>query len=93
MVPLFGCGHYELGRGQLAEGTVRPNVVVFVPPSFDGNAGSVDRGEPVKIEVVISKDTVETLDKCVLLWLAGLNEVELDVAAVGPGVECPTGKL
>lgn len=91
--PLLGEGRQELSGCLFAQGTVRPDMVVVLLPPFEGDASAVDRREPVKIQTIVAERTVEAFDECVLLRFAGLNEIELDVATVGPGIKGPAGEL
>ena len=63
-----------------------PDVVVVRLLSIDGRFGVFDAGKPVQIETIRCELAVEALHTYVLSRLAGLDEVELHNASLGPAV-------
>ena len=53
-------------------------------PCFDGPSGVSQAGEPVLDQAFVAKLAVEAFHEGVLNGLAGLDEVQPDVVAVGP---------
>ena len=70
----------ECGRGLVAEGLMRPVVVVFVSPVLDEHLGLEEAVEGLEIEQFVSEVAVERFDVGVLPGCAWL-----DVAGTGAG--------
>src|ERR1700687_2331904 len=77
----------ELRGGHVAEGAVRPNRIVVQAPGFDDLARLSQAEEPGLIETLVAEPAVEALDVGILVWLAGLDEVQPDALRVGPRIE------
>ncbi len=61
-----------------------PALVVRDPPSFDLLLGLGNRLEPVNIQALVGKQSVEAFDELVVSGLARPTEVDLHVMVVGP---------
>ena len=62
-------------------------------PVIDEQAGFFEGTEPVLVEAVITEGPVKGLDEGVLDGFAGLDVVEMDLAPLGPEVECLAREL
>src|SRR2546427_5641743 len=80
----FRARQTELLRCSISETAVRANRVVVNTPDLDVASGIGDRDEPVFIQAGIPKFAVVAFDKSVLCRFAGLNEVKLHAALLGP---------
>ena len=67
------------GRGEIAQGTVRPGVVVIVFPSRQRRASLRKRSKQRLIEEFVAQACVEALDEGILGRLAGRDVVPLDL--------------
>src|SRR5712664_2752527 len=83
----------ELRGGHVAERAVRPNRIVVQAPGFDDLARLSQAEEPVLVETLVAEPAVEALDVGILVWLAGLDEVQPDALRVGPRIERAAGEL
>lgn len=77
-----------LDRTLASERTVRPGPVVVGVPRADQLAGLGHLGEDVLVEAFLAEPPMEPLGKRLRDGFARSDEVELDSAAVGLGVEC-----
>src|SRR5207245_10062392 len=83
----------ELRGGHVAEGAVRPNCIVVQAPGFDDLARLSQAEEPVLIETLVAEPAGEALDVGILVWFAGLDEVQPDALRVGPRIERSADEL
>lgn len=72
---------------------MRSVFVVIPPPGRDADSRFGQRTEPVLIEAFVPELTVERLDEGILRGLTRLNQLQLDVALIGPLIECLAGEL
>ena len=72
---------------------MRSVFVVIPPPGRDADSRFGQRTEPVLIEAFVPELTVERLDEGILRGLTKLNQLQLDVALIGPLIECLAGEL
>jgi hypothetical protein len=72
---------------------MRSEVVVFLPPGFDGLAGVFQTLEPMEIQTLIPESAIETLDETVFDWPAWSNENQLHSISVGPLVQSLAGEF
>src|SRR6266850_2536793 len=86
-------GPRKLQRRTIVQGAVRALLIVVHAPPFDQHPGLVQHGEPVFVETFIPHLPVETLHVGVLHRLAGLDELLLHAALVGPAIQRPTGEF
>src|SRR5436305_14257930 len=68
---------------------MRPSLVVVQPPRFDLSPRVGQILEPIRVQALIPKPSVETLDVTVLYWLAGLDVDQRHSALLGPRNETP----
>ena len=66
---------------------MRPDFVIFQPPSIDHFPSVTQRKKPVEVQTLISEATVEALNETILDRFPGSNEAELDVVQIAPLVE------
>ena len=83
----------KLFRCLISKAAVRTNSVVVNAPDLDMAPGVGDRDEPVFIQAGIPKFAVVTFDKGVLCRFAGLNEMKLHPALLGPEKHRLAGEL
>ena len=83
----------EFVWGQIVQGTVGSNGIVVLPPRLDDGPRLRQRREPVLIEALIPQPPVETLDIGMLDRLPRIDESQLHVMGVGPGVQGPAGEV
>jgi hypothetical protein len=67
--------------------------VTVLAPSFDLALGVVKGKEPVSVQTLIAKPSVEGFDQGIVGWFSRTAEVERDLMQVGPLVECARNKL
>ena len=79
----------EFFRRTIGQAAVRPGLVVVDPPRFDLPPRIGQVLEPVRIQALIPKASVETLDVAVLYRLAGLDVDQRYAALLGPRDEAP----
>ena len=61
----------ELRRCLIAQSTMRTNAIVIVPPSFCHGPYFIERQEPMLVQALDTKPTIERLDEriiCGLSW-------------------------
>jgi len=63
---------------------MRPLNVAVLLPLRDDVASLGQRPEPMRVEALVAKATVEALGECVLRGLAGQNELDVDAVARRP---------
>ena len=80
-------------RRHLVETLVRPTLVVLDPPSFDLRFGFLNGLEPVNIQALVPKRSVERFDEAVIGRLARPIEVDRHLVVVRPQIEDPAGEL
>ena len=68
---------------------MRPSLVVVQPPRFDLSPRVGQILEPVRVQALIPKASVETLDITVLHRLAGLDVDQRNPALLGPRNKAP----
>ena len=83
----------ELGGSPVIERTVRSLLVVIATPRGDDGTGSVQTLEPVVVQALVAKTSVEAFHKGVLRRLARGNELELHAVAIGPLIQSAAGEL
>lgn len=71
---------------------MRPNGIVIVAPEGDLAAGIVQCVGDLLVQQFIAQDTVEGIDKGVLLWFDGIDVVSGDVALPGPFQDRSAGR-
>jgi hypothetical protein len=81
------------GRRLIIQTTVRPFLIVFLPPGFDDDFGFLQRCELVLVQTLIPELAIEALAEGVLDRLTRLDEMQLHAVAVGPFVERLSGKF
>jgi hypothetical protein len=72
---------------------MRPVLIVIDSPRFNLLSGIVERHKDIRVQTLISKPAVETLNHRILLGCARPNEVQLDAMVVCPDVECLRGEF
>src|SRR5215472_5256722 len=72
---------------------MRPVFIVIDAPGFNLLSGIMQRDEHLRVQTLVSKPPIETLNHRILHGFAGSDEIQLDAMRVGPGVECFRGKL
>ena len=77
----------ELGWREIAERAVRPDRVGVLPPGLDEAPRRLEGREPMLVQAFITQPPIEALHVGVLHRLAGVDEVQLDPAPVGLGIQ------
>lgn len=72
---------------------MRSGLVIVLPPVINDFPGMKNIAEPVFIQALIPKATVETLNKSVLRWLTWLDKSQLHTMLKGPLIERAAGKF
>src|SRR3990167_3835374 len=75
----------ELGWRKIAQRAVRSDRVVVLPPGLNEAPRLFEGGEPMLVQTLVPKPTIEALDIAVLGRLARVDEVRLDPRAIPPG--------
>jgi len=90
-----GCvtGIHQRDRGLVANGTVRPILVVVSAPLLQLFARICKRQEPMGVQTLRSEAPIEGLDVGVIRRLAGPGEVQRHAVDVGPQIQVPADKL
>ena len=68
---------------------MRTNAIVIVPPSFSHGPCFIERQEPVLVQTLVAKPTIERLNERIIRWLSWPAEVELHAARVRPQIQAP----
>jgi hypothetical protein len=76
-----------------ADGTVRAEMVVFVSPVVDEEAGFVDGIEPVLVKAVIAEGAVEGFNEGILHGFAGLDVMKMNASSLCPKEDGLAGEL
>jgi hypothetical protein len=71
-----------------AKRCVRAALVVVLPPGLDLGPGVCQGQEPVRVQALIAKPSIERLHEGVVGRLARAAEVQRDGVLIGPAVEC-----
>ena len=71
---------------------MRPYPVVVLTPDLDFSPSVSQIGKPVGIQAFVAELAIEAFDEAVLDRLARADEVELDAAPVGPGIQRSAGE-
>ena len=72
---------------------MRSVLVVIPSPGRNADSGFGQRTEPVLVEAFIPELAVDRLDEGILRGLARLNQLQFDVALIGPLIERLAGEL
>src|SRR5450830_835928 len=83
----------ELGWRHAVAATVRPDLVVVLPPGGDGRPGLHQRLEPLLVEALVPELAIEALDVAVLHGPPRLDQDVADTMGLGPTHERPAGEL
>ena len=73
-------------RRLVAQSTMRTNAFVIIPPSFCHGPCFIERQEPVLVQTLVAKPTIERLNERIIRWLSWPAEVELHAARVRPQI-------
>ncbi len=79
----------ELRRCLVAQSTMRANAIVIVPPSFRHGLCFIERQEPMLVQALDTKSTIERLDERIIRGLPWPAEVELHAVEVRPQIQAP----
>ena len=60
---------------QVVQSTMRANAIVIVPPSFCHGPCFIERQEPVLVQTLVAKPTIERLNERIIRWLSWPAEV------------------
>ena len=74
----------ELRRCLVAQSTMRTNAIVIVSPSFCHGPYFIERQEPMLVQALDTKPTIERLDERIICGLSWPAEVELHAVEGGP---------
>jgi hypothetical protein len=74
----------ELRRCSVAQSTMRMYAIVIVSPSFCHGPCLVERQEPVLVQALVAKPTIERLDERIICGLSWPAEVKLHAIEGGP---------
>jgi hypothetical protein len=72
---------------------VRPALIVVAAPRFDLGPSVGQRQEPVRIQTLVARATIERFYKGIVGRLARAAEVQRDAVLVRPAVECLRDEL
>ncbi len=72
---------------------MRPVLIVIDSPGFNLLSGIVQRDEHLRVQTLVSKSAVDTLDHRILHGFTRSDEIELDPMFVCPGVKRLRGKF
>jgi hypothetical protein len=61
--------------------------IIVLLPGVDDGSGMCKAAEPMEIQALITKLTVEALDMGILRRLAGFDEIEGDTVHIGSSIE------
>ena len=75
------------------DGAVWAELVVFMTPVVDEEAGFVDGVEPMLIEAVITKGAVKGFNESILHGLTGLDVMKMNMSSLCPKVDSLAGEL
>jgi len=84
---------FVLERRESAKCGVWPFLVVVLDPVLNHCPRVIERREPVRIEALVAKPSVEGPDERVVDGLSGTTEVQLDATLGGPLLERPVSTL
>ena len=79
----------EFERRLVAQSTMRTNATVIVPPSFCHGLCFIERKEPMLVQALDTKSTIERLDERIIRGLSWPAEVELHAVEVRPQIQAP----
>ena len=74
----------ELRRCSVAQSTMRTYPIVIVSPSFCHGPCFIERQEPMLVQALDTKPTIERLDERIIRGLSWPTEVELHAVKGGP---------
>ena len=83
----------EFQRRLFAQSTMRTNAIGIIPPSFCHGPCFIERQEPVLVQTLVAKPTIERLNERIIRWLSWPAEVELHAARVPKLLEMNSGPL
>jgi hypothetical protein len=83
----------EFERRLVAQSTMRTNAIVIIPPSFCHGPCFIERQEPVLVQTLVAKPTIERLNERIIRWLSWPAEVELHAVEVSPQIQAPRNEL
>jgi hypothetical protein len=72
---------------------MRTNAIVIIPPSFCHGPCFIERQEPVLVQTLVAKPTIERLNERIIRWLSWPAEVELHAVEVSPQIQAPRNEL
>ena len=83
----------ELERRPVPQRGMRTHPIVILPPSLRQASCLVQRQEPVLVQALVTKPSVERLDHRIIRGLSRPAEVELHTVEVGPKIQAPRDEL
>ena len=83
----------ELERRPVPQRGMRTNPIVILPPGFCQPLGFVQRQEPVLIQALVTKPSIERLDHSIIRGLSRPAEVELHAVEGGSQIQAPRDEL
>ncbi len=83
----------EFERRLVAQSTMRTNAIVIIPPSFCHGLCFIERQEPVLVQTLVAKPTIERLNERIIRWLSWPAEVELHAIEVRLQIQSPRNEL
>ena len=68
-------------------------LVVFAPPGLHDRTGMENAGEPMLVQAFVTQAAIERFDVGVLIWLARVDQAQLQALLVSPGHHGLAAKL